>query len=233
MVCRDRSEEAAEKLQVEVHVGVDVFEQSIKASLLGRSATASSQFHKLGKRKFSGDDDDDNVLIASDDDDDDFYDRTKRKSKTAHATTNSARGQRDAPGENKGVLETAETLWEKKYMIEKELTKLDEDLAAARRAEATKQASTTMERETKEGASAEDEEEDELDKFMMANNAVLERQQPLSASRDASTLSAADIETEIQEKKRALEYGLPRVQKLIDIADPMGEFQPVRHQMQT
>ena len=232
---RDRSEEAAEKLQIEVHQAVDIFEQSIKDSLLGRSAMTSSQ-SKLGKRKYGvgGNDDDDEKVAIGNDDDDDFYDRTTRKPAKARTTT-SKHG--DANSGDKGVLETAETLWEKKYTMEEKLARLDADLAAARRAEAdtTKgtQAGAQETTDVQEEEEEEEEEEDEFEKFMKANNAALQRQQPVTTShenRDTATHSTAALETEIEESKRAL----ARVIKLLAYADPLHEFKPpVRHQTHT
>ena len=210
-----RNEAAIEKLEEEIGEADERLNESLRASLTGRDP---KNVFSRGKKKT-------NVPVGSDSDDgsdDDFYDRTRsaadaRRRRELRKKTCARRPSsetRDATEERKvgaaETVETAATLFEKRDVARAAMETLlsEEEIARA------KLSSQAQKRESaKRDGAAEDActtGEDALDAFMVS----------ILATRDAE--EADRLAQKIAEKRSELN----RLDRLLLLADPRGEFAP-------
>jgi len=209
-----RNESAVEKLEEEIEDADEALNESIRASVAG-GAGARGAKKKSRRRDALGSDSED---AYGSDSDDDFYDRTasaaeRRRKKAQKAQAAKAEKHKQArDGSRKEAsaapvaVETAATLWEKKRVAAAALEASRRALAACE-AKALGGATSSPEKEEK---GKDTEKADDLDAFM----ASVARARDVEATASASR-RVAEAETELK-----------RLDRLLRLADPRGEFAP-------
>ena len=214
-----RNESAVEKLEEEIEDADEALNESIRASLGGAAAkSARSTKKKKARRDVAGSDSDD---AYGSDSDDTFYDRTAsataRRLREKERRLERRRGSKaseDAPV----AVETAATLWEKKRVaaaaLEASRTTLADLKAKAAcsdgEAPPTSRDVASNDTKTVTETVTETERADDLDAFMVS----------VARARDEEAL--ADAARRVAEK----ETELARLDRLLRLADPRGEFAP-------
>ena len=209
-----RNESAVEKLEEEIEDADEALNESIRASVAG-GAGARGAKKKSRRRDALGSDSED---AYGSDSDDDFYDRTasaaeRRRKKAQKAQAAKAEkhkhardGSRKEASAAPVAVETAATLWEKKRVAAAALEASRRALAACE-AKALGGATSSPEKEEK---GKDTEKADDLDAFM----ASVARARDVEATASASR-RVAEAETELK-----------RLDRLLRLADPRGEFAP-------
>ena len=209
-----RNESAVEKLEEEIEDADEALNESIRASVAG-GAGARGAKKKSRRRDALGSDSEE---LYGSDSDDDFYDRTasaaeRRRKKAQKAQAAKAEKHKQArDGSRKEAsaapvaVETAATLWEKKRVAAAALEASRRALAACE-AMALGGATSSPEKEEK---GKDTEKADDLDAFM----ASVARARDVEATASASR-RVAEAETELK-----------RLDRLLRLADPRGEFAP-------
>jgi hypothetical protein len=209
-----RNESAVEKLEEEIEDADEALNESIRASVAG-GAGARGAKKKSRPRDALGSDSED---AYGSDSDDDFYDRTasaaeRRRKKAQNAQAAKAEkhkhardGSRKEASAAPVAVETAATLWEKKRVAAAALEASRRALAACE-AKALGGATSSPEKEEK---GKDTEKADDLDAFM----ASVARARDVEATASASR-RVAEAETELK-----------RLDRLLRLADPRGEFAP-------
>ena len=209
-----RNESAVEKLEEEIEDADEALNESIRASVAG-GAGARGAKKKSRRRDALGSDSED---AYGSDSDDDFYDRTasaaeRRRKKAQNAQAAKAEkhkhardGSRKEASAAPVAVETAATLWEKKRVAAAALEASRRALAACE-AKALGGATSSPEKEEK---GKDTEKADDLDAFM----ASVARARDVEATASASR-RVAEAETELK-----------RLDRLLRLADPRGEFAP-------
>ena len=211
-----RNESAVEKLEEEIEDADEALNESIRASV-ARGAGARGAKKKSRPRDALGSDSED---AYGSDSDDDFYDRTasaaerrrKKAQKAQAAKAEKHKHARDGSRKEKEAsaapvaVETAATLWEKKRVAAAALEASRRALAACE-AKALGGATSSPEKEEK---GKDTEKADDLDAFM----ASVARARDVEATASASR-RVAEAETELK-----------RLDRLLRLADPRGEFAP-------
>ena len=201
-----RNEAAVEKLEEEIEDADDALNESIRASVAGGAGARGAKNKKKSRRRDAlGSDSED---AYGSDSDDDFYDRTasaaeRRRKKAQKAQAAREKHARDGSRIDAApvAVETAATLWEKKRVAAAALE-------ASRRALAACEAQALGAKENEKGNDAA--KADDLDAFM----ASVARARDVEATASASR-RVAEAETE-----------LARLDRLLRLADPRGEFAP-------
>ena len=230
-----RNESAVEKLEEEIEDADEALNESIRASVAG-GAGARGAKKKSRRRDALGSDSED---AYGSDSDDDFYDRTasaaeRRRKKAQKAQAAKAEkhkhardGSRKEASAAPVAVETAATLWEKKRVAAAALEASRRALAAceakALGVAISQEASSSFLAECeamalggatsfpeKEEKGKDTEKADDLDAFM----ASVARARDVEATASASR-RVAEAETELK-----------RLDRLLRLADPRGEFAP-------
>ena len=224
-----RNESALEKLEEEIEDADEALNESIRASLGGAAAKTRGA---RARRDVAGSDSED---ARGSDSDDDFYDRTAsataRRQKKEQRRKQAREGNRRGRGLNESedvpvAVETAATLWEKKSVV---AAALEASKATLAEAEARKAARSNRALpsggvegdvpgdvpETRGALNGNEtgndgEAHDDLDAFMV------------SVARARDEEATADATKRVAEK----EAELARLDRLLRLADPRGEFAP-------
>ena len=220
-----RNESALEKLEEEIEDADEALNESIRASLGGAAAKTRGA---RPRRDVAGSDSED---ARGSDSDDDFYDRTasatarrqkkEQRRKQAREGKEGNRRGRGVPNESENApvaVETAATLWEKKSVAAAALEASKATLAEAeaRKAARSNRALPSGGVEGDAGDVSNEKTEndgeapDDLDAFMIT----------VARARDEE--ATADATKRVAEK----EAELARLDRLLRLADPRGEFAP-------
>ena len=215
-----RNESALEKLEEEIEDADEALNESIRASLGGAAAKTRGA---RPRRDVAGSDSED---ARGSDSDDDFYDRTasatarrqkkeQRRKQAREGKEGNRRGRGLNESENAPVaVETAATLWEKKSVAAAALEASKATLAEAEARSNRALPSGGVEGDagdvSNEKTENDGEAPDDLDAFMIT----------VARARDEE--ATADATKRVAEK----EAELARLDRLLRLADPRGEFAP-------
>ena len=221
-----RNESALEKLEEEIEDADEALNESIRASLGGAAAKTRGARRR---RDVAGSDSED---ARGSDSDDDFYDRTasatarrqkkEQRRKQAREGKEGNRRGRGVPNESENApvaVETAATLWEKKSVAAAALEASKATLAEAEARSKAARSNRALPSGGVEGDAGDVSNEktgndgeapDDLDAFMIT----------VARARDEE--ATADATKRVAEK----EAELARLDRLLRLADPRGEFAP-------
>jgi pSer/pThr/pTyr-binding forkhead associated (FHA) protein len=220
-----RNESALEKLEEEIEDADEALNESIRASLGGAAAKTRGA---RPRRDVAGSDSED---ARGSDSDDDFYDRTasatarrqkkeQRRKQAREGKEGNRRGRGLNESENAPVaVETAATLWEKKSVAAAALEASKATLAEAEARSKAARSNRALPSGGVEGDAGDVSNEktendgeapDDLDAFMIT----------VARARDEE--ATADATKRVAEK----EAELARLDRLLRLADPRGEFAP-------
>ena len=221
-----RNESALEKLEEEIEDADEALNESIRASLGGAAAKTRGA---RPRRDVAGSDSED---ARGSDSDDDFYDRTasatarrqkkEQRRKQAREGKEGNRRGRGVPNESENApvaVETAATLWEKKSVVAAALEASKATLAEAEARSKAARSNRALPSGGVEGDAGDVSNEktendgeapDDLDAFMIT----------VARARDEE--ATADATKRVAEK----EAELARLDRLLRLADPRGEFAP-------